>query len=148
YLLARRAEPQGRGRPPWLVRRSEVERFEGAATLRKGRPGFDLTLRPPKSVSLLWALGTPEVRDAVRGAHAEAVDEVVQYIESHALYGRRRTENGQDPIETDGLVAAAFDHRTSRAGDPLLHTHVVVANLTRSVEGRWQAIDARPVFGH
>lgn len=49
---------------------------------------------------------------------------------------------------TDGLVAAAFDHRTSRAGDPLLHTHVVTANLTLTVEGRWQAIDGTPLFDH
>lgn len=68
-------------------------------------------------------------------------------MEQHALYTRK---GGGDRarVETDGLVAAAFDHRTSRAGDPLLHTHVVVANLTRTVEGRWQAIDGRPLYEH
>ena len=51
-------------------------------------------------------------------------------------------------IETAGLVAAAFDHRTSRAGDPLLHTHVVVANLTLTVADTWRTLDGRPLYDH
>ena len=49
------------------------------------------------------------------------------------------------------MIAAAFDHRTSRAGDPLLHTHVVVANMTRvdSNQGPvWRAIAGYGLFEH
>ena len=47
----------------------------------------------------------------------------------------------------DGFVAAAFRHRTSRAGDPHLHTHVVIANLAHSPsDGRWTALDGRPLY--
>ncbi|MGI8807262.1 MAG: MobF family relaxase, partial [Acidimicrobiales bacterium] len=60
----------------------------------------------------------------------------------------RRGTPDRGRIETDGLVAAAFDHRTSRAGDPLLHTHVVTANLTHTTEGRWQALDGRGLYDH
>jgi conjugative relaxase-like TrwC/TraI family protein len=43
-------------------------------------------------------------------------------------------------------LAAAFDHYDSRAGDPQLHTHVVIANKVQAVcDGRWRALDGRPV---
>ena len=53
-----------------------------------------------------------------------------------------------------GLIGAAFRHRTSRAGDPQLHTHVVVTNATLAADGggrRWTAgtctgTHARPGF--
>ena len=47
-----------------------------------------------------------------------------------------------------GFVAAAFRHRSSRAGDPLLHTHVVVANATQAQDGRWTALDGRQLYRH
>ncbi|MGH9153693.1 MAG: MobF family relaxase [Acidimicrobiales bacterium] len=131
----------------WLVPRAEVERYEAVHRAAKARPGYDLTLRPPKSVSLLWALGDADQRQSIRQAHREAVDAVVDYVEHHALYARRG-KGDRGKVETDGVAAAAFDHRTSRAGDPLLHTHVVTANLTRTIEGSWQAIDGRPLFDH
>ena len=45
-----------------------------------------------------------------------------------------------------GLVAAAFTHRDSRAGDPDLHTHVAVANKVQTLDGRWLSIDGRILF--
>jgi hypothetical protein len=48
----------------------------------------------------------------------------------------------------EGLVAAAFLHRTSRAGDPQLHTHVLVANMTRGPDDRWTALDGRRLYAH
>ena len=45
-----------------------------------------------------------------------------------------------------GLVAAAFTHRDSRAGDPDLHTHVAVANKVQTLDGRWLSIDGRVLF--
>jgi hypothetical protein len=149
HLIGRHAL-RNRGRPQWRIETAEVERFEAAHLSKKARPGYDLTLRPPKSVSVLWALAPDNVRAEIRQAHADAVDAVVAYVETHALYARRRnrTTHSLERVATDGVIAAAFDHRTSRAGDPLLHSHVVTANLTRTVEGRWQAIDGRPLFDH
>ena len=46
------------------------------------------------------------------------------------------------------MIAAEFDHRTSRAGDPQLHTHVLVANKSRGVDGRWSALDGRLLYRH
>ena len=103
-------------------------------------PGFDLTFSAPKSVSVLFGLGDAETRSAVRNAHDAAVLEALGYLERSAAAVRRG--RGGATVETaSGLVAAAFRHRTSRAGDPQLHTHVLVANLGRGLG--WAVVGAR-----
>ena len=94
-------------------------------------PGFDATFSAPKSVSLLFALGDPHVSEQVRAAHDTAVARAVCALEGEAARARRGVA-GVDQVEADGFVAAAFRHRTSRAGDPQLHTHVVIANLVHA----------------
>jgi conjugative relaxase-like TrwC/TraI family protein len=143
-LEGEKARSEATGRKAWRVRRAHVNVYAVSHKPAKRRPGFDLTLRPPKSVSVLWALADPDHRAAIRQIHRAAVDEVVRYYEGQAVMGRR---SGQR-IQTAGLVAAAFDHRTSRAGDPLLHTHVVAANLTLTVADAWRALDGRLLFDH
>jgi conjugative relaxase-like TrwC/TraI family protein len=110
-------------------------------------PGFDLTFCAPKSVSVLWGLGDREVSAVVRAAHDRSVDAALRYVEEQACWSRRGT-NGFVALRGDGFVGAAFRHRTSRAGDPHLHSHVVVANATRSDDGRWGALDARHLYLH
>ncbi len=110
-------------------------------------PGFDLTFRAPKSVSVLFALGGFETAGEVRGAHDEAVEAALGYLERTACWSRRGT-NGIEQIQGQGFVAAGFRHRTSRAGDPHLHTHVLVANVTRAIDGRWLTLDARHLYLH
>ncbi|MGH9154193.1 MAG: MobF family relaxase [Acidimicrobiales bacterium] len=139
-----KARAEATGRVAWRVQRAQVNTYAAEHKPPKRRPGFDHTLRPPKSVSVLWALADPDRRAAIRQAHCEAVDEVVRYYEDQVIIARERGER----IQTAGLVAAAFDHRSSRAGDPLLHTHVVVANLTLTVADRWRCLDGRPLFDH
>ena len=46
----------------------------------------------------------------------------------------------------EGLIAAAFRHRTSRNGDPHLHTHVLVPNMVRGEDGKWATLDARWIY--
>lgn len=109
--------------------------------------GFDLTFSAPKSVSLLYALGSPEQSAAARVAHEHAVTEGLAYLERHALFARRG-DGGQRRIETSGVVAAAFVHRTSRNGDPQVHTHVLAVNAVEGADGRWSAPDARGLYFH
>ncbi len=110
-------------------------------------PGFDATFNAPKSVSLLFALGSPEVSNEVRNAHDAAVASSLAFLESVGSRARRG-KGGLTQVDGDGFVAAAFRHRTSREGDPHLHTHVVIANLVHSPDdGRWSALDARPLLG-
>jgi conjugative relaxase-like TrwC/TraI family protein len=109
--------------------------------------GFDLTFSSPKSVSVLWGLSDPETSAAVRAAHDRAVAEGLEYLERHATVARRGA-GGDRRIETSGLVAAAFVHRTSRNGDPQLHTHVLAANVVLGADGRWSSPDARLLYFH
>jgi conjugative relaxase-like TrwC/TraI family protein len=111
---------------------------------RKDRvSGFDLTFSAPKSVSVLWALTAPETSLKVREAHGRAVDAAVGWMEREACRSRR---GGTERLVGDGFVAAKFFHRTSRAGDPHVHTHVVAANLTRCDDGQWRTLDGRAVY--
>ena len=110
-------------------------------------PAFDLTFSTPKSVSVLFGLSEPHVAVAVRDAHESAVDAALDYLERHAVWSRRG-RNGIDQVVGDGLVGAAFRHRTSRAGDPHLHTHVLVANTVRGPDGNWRTLDFRHVYAH
>ena len=110
----------------------------------RGRvPGFDLTFAAPKSVSVLHALGSTGVSQAVRRAHDDAVTAGLAHLEEHACVVRVDAR----PVRGGGFVAAAFRHRVSRAGDPHLHTHVVVANTATAPDGRWRALYSPLLYG-
>ena len=107
---------------------------------------FDVTLRPPKSVSLLYGLGDPATAAQVRVAHDAAVGAAIGFLEAQAAF-TRRGRGGAERVPVTGLVAAGFAHRTSRAGDPLLHTHLVIANAAQAVDdGRWRTLDSRALY--
>jgi len=109
---------------------------------------FDCTYSTPKSVSVLHALGSEDVREQVRAGHEEAATAALGYLERAGARVRRTLARGekQSALPAGGLVAAAFVHRTSRAPDPHLHSHVLVANLAPGPDGRWSALDARGLF--
>ena len=73
------------------------------------------------------------------------MQDALSFIERHALF-TRQGRNGVRQVNVTGLVAAAFTHRDSRAGDPDLHTHVAVANKVQTLDGRWLSIDGRVLF--
>jgi conjugative relaxase-like TrwC/TraI family protein len=107
--------------------------------------GYDLVFSPPKSVSLLHALGTDEVRHAVNQAHLAAWQAALSYLEERACV-TRKGKNGVQRERGSGFVAVAYQHRTSRAQDPHLHTHVIVVNIARGSDGEWRALDGRPIL--
>ena len=109
---------------------------------------FDLSFCAPKSVSMLHALGPPEVAGEVLAAHERAVDAALDYVERRAVAVRRRAGGALVPVPADAVAAAGFVHRVSRALDPHLHSHVVMANLGRGPEGRFSALDGRGVYAH
>ena len=109
--------------------------------------GYDLTFTPVKSVSALWAIAPAPVAEAVRDAHRAAVADALSWLETNAVYTRGGA-GGVQQLDTTGMIAAAFEHRDSRAGDPNLHTHVAVSNKVRvrhldGTHGRWLALDGR-----
>ena len=108
--------------------------------------GFDLVFSCPKSVSLLHALGDDErVRRAISEAHEAAWQAALAYLEDEACVVRRG-RGGAIREHGEGFVAAAYQHRTSRAQDPHLHTHVIVANMARSDDGEWRALDGEAIL--
>jgi conjugative relaxase-like TrwC/TraI family protein len=110
--------------------------------------GYDLTFCAPKSVSLLHLLAPREIAGEVGAGHHAAVAEATDYLQRVAV-AVRRTRGGQVTLlPTTGVVAGQFLHRTSRALDPHLHTHLVVANVAQGVDGVWSAVDSRRVFAH
>lgn len=115
------------------------------------RPGYDVVFSAPKSVSVVFGLAPLEVAGEVRHAHEAAVAEAMDYLERFVARGARGHQGGGQlsaRVATDGLVAAAFEHRSSRAGDPQLHTHVVIANLLRGPDGQWGAVDSGALYRH
>ena len=108
------------------------------------RPGVDITLSAPKSVSLAALLHGD--RRVIR-AHDEAVRAALDRVEAELLQTR-----GWDPetrrrprVKAHGMIAATFRHLASRNLDPQLHTHCVVANMTRNGAGEWRSIEATAI---
>jgi conjugative relaxase-like TrwC/TraI family protein len=104
--------------------------------------GFDVTCSAPKSVSVMFALGDHDGRREVLAAHDAAVTAIAGWIERHA-HTRYRIGGEVAVVDAEGIVAAAFRQHTSRALDPQIHTHLVIANRVKSPDGRWLALDAR-----
>jgi len=113
---------------------------------RNAVPAFDVVLRPTKSVSILYGLGDSAAGWAVLRAHHAGLAEAVAYLDEHL--GARRGHGGVQHVSGQGVLAVGFDHRTSREGDPLLHTHLVVANRVQGPDGRWTALDGRDLYRH
>jgi conjugative relaxase-like TrwC/TraI family protein len=118
----------------------------GSAHGKGAVPSWDLVLRPVKDVGVLYALGDERVNRAVMSAHHEGVAEAITYLD--AQVGTRRGHGGCEKVSGRGLVVVGFDHRTSRAGDPLPHTHLIIANRTQGPDGRWTTLDGRDLYAH
>jgi conjugative relaxase-like TrwC/TraI family protein len=108
-------------------------------------PGFDLTFSAPKSVSVLWALGGG-VAAEVKAAHAAAVEAGLGYLQEVACLTRRGA-GGHLFLRGNGFLATGYVHRSSRAGDIQLHTHVLIANATYA-EGRWTRLYHPAIYEH
>jgi conjugative relaxase-like TrwC/TraI family protein len=142
---------QGEASPPGFRRMFEGRDPDTGELLgrphgRNAVPAFDVVLRPTKSVSVLYGLGDRATGGAVLAAHHAGLAEAVAYLDEHV--GARRGHGGVQHVSGRGLLAVGFDHRTSREGDPLLHTHLVVANRIQGPDGRWTALDGRDVYQH
>ncbi len=121
------------------------ERIKGGA-FRTPVAGFDLTFSPSKSVSTAWALADRDTKEQIYACHRRAIEVVLTYAEREVFHSRSGT-NGVVQEDVEGVVATAFTHWDSRAGDPQLHDHVVVANRAQSVsDGTWRTLDSRGLF--
>ncbi len=110
--------------------------------------GYDLVFAAPKSVSILFGLGGADHAGVAMAAHRAGVETAQAYLEERAIGVRVGTGEDRRTASVRGMVGAAFDHGVSRALDPHLHTHVVVANMAQGPDGRWRALDGRGLDAH
>lgn len=116
----------------------------------KTRAGYDHTFTAPKSLSILLemaeATGNTALAEAIRKIQNDAVNVTLKHIEKNYMYTRTRTENGRVHEQTTNLIAAKFEHDTSRELDPTLHTHCVIANMTQDSEGNWKSVSNEELY--
>jgi conjugative relaxase-like TrwC/TraI family protein len=118
----------------------------GRAPRQDAMPAWDLVFRSHKDVSILYALGDEATGRRVGEAHQADVRAAVAYLDSQV--GTRTGRHGAEHVQGEGLLAVGFTHRTSRAGDPLLHTHLIVTNRTQGPDWAWRTLDSRDVLNH
>ncbi|MFA5607274.1 MAG: MobF family relaxase [Leucobacter sp.] len=149
-IEARVAELDGSLSP--AVRAEQVAQIEAEETKRGTRravAGFDYTFSVPKSASVLWAVADAGTQALIAQAHHAAIAEVVAFIEREVAttrVGATGPDGAAAQVDVTGAIATAFDHYDSRAGDPHLHTHVVISNKVQTAQdGKWRSLDGRPM---
>lgn len=111
---------------------------------RQHRPGLDLTFSASKSVSIMALVAKDE---RVIAAHDAAVKAAVSFIEDNLAATRRKGASGEIEVVTGGkLIAGLFRHDTSRALDPQLHTHAVIANMVMGADGKFTALHNDEIY--
>ncbi|SNT09246.1 MobF family relaxase [Sphingopyxis indica] len=120
---------------------------EQLGTVRDGqlehRPGWDVTLSAPKSVSIMAEVAGDR---RLIAAHGEAVKTALAHVEAHMAATRVRHGGNVIRAATGNLIVASFQHGTSRAQDPQLHTHNVIMNATQSEDGSWRSLEPRAIY--
>jgi conjugative relaxase-like TrwC/TraI family protein len=129
-----------------LIEQIEASEEARSRRLRPPVAGFDLTFSLSKSIASAWGLADPDTKAVIYDCHRQAIDIVLAYAETEIFHSRSGTHSVvQEDIA--GVVAAAFTHWDSRAGDPQLHDHVVVLNRAQSTsDGKWRTLDSRGLF--
>lgn len=119
----------------------QTQRHQGKQT---HRPGWDLTFSAPKSVSTLWSQADPEFRRLIQDAHFESVKSALAFVEESLSASRRG--RGGTMVERCRLVIATFEHSTSRALDPSIHTHCLALNIGIRQDGSSGTLSSLPIF--
>jgi|LADL02.1.fsa_nt_gi conjugative relaxase-like TrwC/TraI family protein len=112
------------------------------------RPGYDLTFSAPKSVSIMAYIAGDKRILGPNGAFAQSVKDTMAWVEKNLAEGRKTVDGKTTAVQTGNLVYSLFQHDTSRALDPQLHIHSIVANMTRMPDGKWQALHADKIWSN
>jgi len=113
---------------------------------RQHRPGVDLTFSASKSVSLMALVAGDE---RLLQAHDKAVQAAMEIVQSYFAVTRRQQDGQMRELTNVELVAGLFRHDTSRALDPQLHTHAVIANMVKIAgEDRYTALHNDRMFNN
>ena len=118
----------------------------GVTRRRRKFSAYDMVYAPPKSVSAAWALADPATRKEVEAAWDRSVGAVVGFVQGEAVASRSGTNGVRREEVPAGATIARFDHWTSRAADPHLHTHLLVHNRGQCSDGKWRTLDGRLLY--
>lgn len=128
---------------------AEIESEEAERGTRKAVAGFDFTFSVPKSVSAIWAVSDAGIQSIIAEAHHATIADLLAYLEREVAatrVGATGPDGAVAHVDVAGIAATAFDHYDSRAGDPQLHTHVVISNKVLTVQdGKWRSLAGRPM---
>lgn len=165
---ARYAQEKGEAKGRWLdedgllsVTKGEIEHQEMLHLLRgfspdgrtalcqnagdEHQPGWDLTFSAPKSVSIAWSNADYRLRTEIEACHQAAIGSALEFLSEEAI--RVRAGKGGAQVHRGKMVAAAFQHSSNRAGEPQLHSHVIVFNVAKSaVDQRWRTLHPYPLY--
>lgn len=103
----------------------------------------DFTLSPPKSVSVVWSQAGEELKVKIEEIQTDASRNFLDYITKHAVI--RQGKGGVMQVKAS-VPAAMFNHGSSRANDPQLHTHSVLMNIAELEDGTTGALEARDML--
>jgi conjugative relaxase-like TrwC/TraI family protein len=148
--LARRGEdPLEQGATEQVPANAASVEEDSGTKRRRAVAGYDFTFSIPKSASILWGVADAPTKARIVEAHHAALADVLAYMEREVAATRTGTTaqgGAVAQVDVTGLIATAFDHFDSRAGDPHLHTHVVISNKVQTVlDGKWRSLDGRPM---
>ncbi len=118
----------------------------GITRARKPVGAYDLTFSLPKSLSAAWALADEPARHEIEAAWSVSVQSVISYVQANAVSSRSGAGGKNIEEVPDGAAVARFDHYTSRAGDPQLHSHLLLANRVLCGDGVWRTLDGRRIY--
>ncbi|MYJ31749.1 MAG: relaxase domain-containing protein [Acidimicrobiia bacterium] len=118
----------------------------GVTRARKPVGAYDLTFSLPKSVSAAWALADEATREQIEAAWSLSVRSLIAYVQDNGVASRSGAGGKNTEEVPDGATIARFDHFTSRAGDPQLHSHLLVSNRVCCGDGVWRTLDGRRIY--
>jgi conjugative relaxase-like TrwC/TraI family protein len=92
---------------------------------------IEFTYSPPKAVSVVAVID-----DRVKGELYSAVKEELRWFETQVTVRDRRGNLANEEMTkpTGQMIAALFQHETSRTNDPDFHVHTLIGNVTWDVE--------------
>ncbi len=114
----------------------------------KRSPGFDLSFTADKTISALWAICPPNIRDGISAAQIDAVQTALEeIILTYCALTRARLDRSTMQVLAGLPIGALFPRSASRANDPHLHTRALVFNAVQTCQdAKWRALHARPLF--
>ncbi len=114
------------------------------AGLPNRQAAWDHTFSAPKSVSVIWSSAEPEMANSIEGIQQLAVEKTMAFAEDLLAYSR--VGKGGIHIVPAKIIAASILDLVSRAGDPQIHTHLLLKNLGYCPDGQVRSLLSRPFY--